>query len=407
MNVLFLSYIYKEKHDLLIRGISETLIHHNYSVDYEVKESVSYDCILVFNKKALKKYETMRINKQSSVIYLFCLSDIAEEYIVADFVTTTIIFKDKILNTNHLSLIQYLFQDMIFPSWVSPKTNIVNEKPVIYIKIEDDYLGKLTFLKLLPLLNLMDNFVIHYQSNHSISRHLINKHIKIIQNKHDILKEIDKADIVIGSGIVATFAIQKEKKTIVIGERGYGGLVTEENLGYHISNCFQGRKGGKLDEIIPLDLVKKAIEAEKSDAKKTMEQLTLMLKQRENNFIQRIENAISITNKVVLDDSSLYYRLNPDLDIIKKNKRFWLYKRVFGTMYKSINESESAVIYAFREAKTIQKALSIFPAEYEEDIREYIHELIEKKILIPVENPSDKRSAIKEIVAPGNEENNH
>jgi len=269
MKILFLYHTYKEKHEWLLRGISEVFSRHNYSVDYEAQELDSYDCILVFNKIALKKYKNLLIKSQKPVIYMFCLSDIAEEYIVADFVNSTIAFKDKIINVNHLSLSAILFQDMIFPSCIPPKTNTLNEKPIIYIRIEDDYLCKLTFLKLLPLLNQIDNFVIHYQSNNLVSRDLINNHIKIIHEKKDFLEEIDRADIVIVSGMTATFAIQKEKKTIIIGERGYGGLVTEENLEYHLSNCFQGRNGGKLDEFIPLDLVKKAIDAEKSDAKKT------------------------------------------------------------------------------------------------------------------------------------------
>ena len=190
--------------------------------------------------------------------------------------------------------------------------------------------------------------------------------------------------MVIGSGMTAAFAVQQGKKTIVVGERGYGGLVTNENLEYHISNCFQGRNGGKLDEIIPLHLVKKAIETEEIDILKIMEQLSLLQAQGEDKFIKQIEQIVSISNRIRFNDSTLHYRLNPDYDIIKKKKRIWLSKKVFGTLYKSVNESERAVICAFRQPHSIKDVLSTFPTEYEEDISEYIQELMAEKILISI-----------------------
>ena len=321
--------------------------------------------------------------RQSPVMYLFCLSDIAEEYLITNIVTQTIIFKDKVLNINYLSQALVLYQDMIFPACIPLKSINLSEKPLIYIRIENDYLNELTFLKLLPLLNQMNNYVIHYQSDHVIGRHLINPHIKIIPGKQNIREEINRSDMVIGSGMVAAFAIQQGKKVIVVGERGYGGLVTKENLEYHLSNCFQGRNGGKLDENIPLYLVQKAIE-EKTDTSKTSEQLSLLQAQNENKLIQQVKKIISINNRVRSNDPAINFILNPDYNMVKKKKRIWLLKQVFGNLYKSINESESAVISYFQQPHSIPEVLNIFPTEYKDDISEYIRELIIEKILIPV-----------------------
>jgi len=384
MKVLFLSHIYKGKHDILIKGISEVLNSHNYSIDYEPQESVAYDCIFVFNRKILQKYETMLCKVQSPVIYLFCLSDVAEEYIVSNLITQTIIIKDTVLNTFHFSDALVLYQDMFFPSYIIPPKSIHhNEKPLIYIRIENNFLDELTFFKLLPLLNQIDNYMIHYQSN-CVNGHLINPHIKIIPRKQDIREKINKADMVIGSGIIAVFAIQQGKKTVVVGERGYGGLVTNENLEYHISNCFQGRNGGKLDENIPHSLVVKDIEAAKNDTKEILEQFSLIQTKSGNKFIQQIEKTILTNNRIRINDSTLKYLFNPDYDIFKRKRRIWLSKQIFNTLYKSVNESESAVICAFKQPHSIPEVLNKFPSIYEKDINEYIHKLIEEKILIPL-----------------------
>lgn len=382
MKILFLSHIYKEKHDILVRGLSEVLNRHNYSVDHEPQNSTSFDCIFVFNRKALKKHETILQKRQSPVIYLFCLSDTAEEYVVSNIITQTMIIKDKPLNVS-LLLSPILYLDISLPSYIPPKPAISNKKSLIYVRIEDDYLGENTFLKLLPLLNQLDKYTIHYQSNHAVGRHLLNPHIKFIPQKHDMIEEINQVDIVIGSGLVAAFALRQGKKTIVIGERGYGGLVTVENLEYHLSNCFQGRNGGKLDEMIPAQLVAAAIETKNSNLQKIAEQLSVLQIQNENRFIQRIERTVSLNNQVRLNDPTLHYKLNPDYKITKKGKRFWLYKYVFGTLYKCLNASETAVISAFREPHSMREVLDTFPKEYEEHIVEYVQELIAEKILVP------------------------
>lgn len=45
------------------------------------------------------------------------------------------------------------------------------------------------------------------------------------------------------------------KPCIVIGEQGYGGLITPQNLSQQFANKFQGRIGGSLNEYIPLNLI--------------------------------------------------------------------------------------------------------------------------------------------------------
>ena len=177
MKILFLSHLYKGKHDLLVRGISEALNSQDCLVVHEPIETEVYDCILVFNRKALEKHEDMLREKQSPVIYMFCLSDVAKEYTVSNVVDQTVVFKDKSLNINYLSNAFFLYEDMVFPTYNQRESTSCKDKPMIYVRIENDYLNELTFIKLLPLLNRMENFMIHYQSDNGIDRILINRHI--------------------------------------------------------------------------------------------------------------------------------------------------------------------------------------------------------------------------------------
>lgn len=73
MKILFLFHIYKDMHEMLVKRISEVLNNHNYSVDYELQESVAYDCILVFNRKVLKNMmKYCGKDNHRSCIYFVC-----------------------------------------------------------------------------------------------------------------------------------------------------------------------------------------------------------------------------------------------------------------------------------------------------------------------------------------------
>jgi len=383
MNILFLSSGYKTIHRVLVKEITACFERNNHRVSSEFNPSGTYDCILVFNRNELKKHQKDFEILKAPVIYLFCISDIAKEFPVTDSVTKIIVLKDKILNVEHLSFASLIYQDMILP--VNPlRPTLSDNKRSIYVNIEDDYLGELTFLKLLPLFNILHTYDIHYQSKKGIGRQFINKHIRLINPKCNVEDCISQANIIIASGYTAYLAILQGKKTIVVGEKGYGGLVTEDNLEYHLANFFQGRNGGKFDEYIPFPLMQQAIETEIPDTQKMQEKFVFLQNQNQKKWIQLIEAMVSSTSKEETD-LAINYILNPDYNLMKRNNRIWLSKQVFWKLYQSVNESESAVISAFRQPHSIPEVLNTFPAEYEEDISEYIQELIMEKKLILVE----------------------
>ena len=382
MKILFLSSGYKAIHHALVKGINECLEKNKCEVSTEFNPSVEYDCILVFNRKVLEQHKEMLQTVKTPVIYMFCISDIMKEYSVSDTITQTLVFKDKVLNLELLPA-HLIYQDMLLPVRDNNKSDLSKKVPLIYLNIDDEYFGNLVFFKILPFFNLLHQYEIYYQSKKEIDRHLINKHIKLVKSQQNIEEWIDKSDIVIGSGLAAYKAVQRGKKTIVIGEKGFGGLVTAENLEYHLSNFFQGRNGGKFDESIPPHLLLNAITTGAPDTGKILERLSLLQTQNEKKFFSLIENLKNFTEKIYSNEGNMSYILNPNYGITKKKSRRWLSKRAFNKLFAPINESEAIVILTFQEPHTLSDALDTFPAEYKEDIKEYINELIAKKIIIP------------------------
>lgn len=394
MEILFLSHCYKVIHYSLVKEITSCLEKCNHKVSSIFDESVTYDCILVFNKKKLKNHSKAFEGMKKPVIYLFCISDVVKEYPVLEHVTRIIAFKDKVLKIQHLPLVSAIYQELILPVDTFQietmqniqKQNVTSKEDnrrLIYVNLDDEYFGGLTFLKILSLLNLFRDYEIHYQPKRGIGREFINEHIKLINPQSDINDSINRADIVIASGYVAYLATQRGKKTIVVGEKGYGGVVSGDNLEYHMANFFQGRNGGKFDEHIPYPLLSKAIGADVPDMRKIHDKLLLLHNRNQDRFIQLIEFIVS--NVAISEtDPTTNYIFNQDYTLIKRNNRFWLCKRVFMKLYKSVNESEVTVIYAFQKPSSIGEVLNMFPKEYGEIIREYVHELITKRILIPV-----------------------
>jgi hypothetical protein len=58
-------------------------------------------------------------------------------------------------------------------------------------------------------------------------------------------------DLVYGSGVRCLVSLLLGIPTVVVGVRGYGGLVDSENIEEHLKSNFQGRIGGEIAEEIP------------------------------------------------------------------------------------------------------------------------------------------------------------
>jgi len=72
-------------------------------------------------------------------------------------------------------------------------------------------------------------------------------------NQKDI-KNI-KFSVAISSKRLASATIASKIPTIIVGREGFGGLVTPQNISFHIRNNFKGRIGGSESERVPFTII--------------------------------------------------------------------------------------------------------------------------------------------------------
>lgn len=136
-----------------------------------------------------------------------------------------------------------------------------------------------TLVSLTPFINNQyDKKVAVLCNGHKIPEHLFNSDIAFV-TEDDFDQVLHTSSVVIGEGPLMAKAILNEKPTIVVGSYGYGGILTQTNLGNHFRHNFSGRIGGTFNETIPFNLLNHDLEgiikitkSELERLKKTMHQ---------------------------------------------------------------------------------------------------------------------------------------
>lgn len=382
MNILFLADSYQKNHEILIESIIRCFQLSNHNVDMEIVPDKYYNCIFILNKKKIKVVKQNPSLKGVPVIFAFCVSDTSNEYTFdLNLFDHTIIFEDKTSSIPLSSFINNSFMNMIYVADYNVDNVFVDEisdRPAIYVNIDNNFLGETVFLKVLPIFNQLSKYDFYCYCTNKNYRPLLNKHIKILDDRHNPMEYIQKSEMVIGSGYSAIMGLLESKKTIVVGERGFGGIVNDENLGSHFSNFFQGRNGGKYDEYIPLDLLKRSIEdiGTPSLSKSIMEHLD----SNNCNLISVIERVVSTCEMLNNNLKDIPLILKNEYLLMHYNNHYWIVNHLFGTFHKRINESECAILSMFSKGCTPQMILNEYP-EYESEVMEFINELINMKVL--------------------------
>ena len=101
-------------------------------------------------------------------------------------------------------------------------------------------------------------------------------HVKYITAEHEIQDALAEADLVIGTDITAREGILHRKPVIVVGDYGFGGLVTPDTFRSHFDNRFRGRINGMKDEYFSLERLEGEI---KRSTSLTFQELQMMSNQ--------------------------------------------------------------------------------------------------------------------------------
>ena len=74
-----------------------------------------------------------------------------------------------------------------------------------------------------------------------------------ISSESETGKLIEEADLIIGAGITAYEGVLRRKPVIVVGDYGFGGLVTPDTFRKHYNNRFRGKINGARGESFSLE----------------------------------------------------------------------------------------------------------------------------------------------------------
>lgn len=84
-------------------------------------------------------------------------------------------------------------------------------------------------------------------------------HVRYISSDKEISEVVNEADLIIGAGGMAREGVLHQKPVIVVGEYGFGGLVTPDTLHIQYSNSFKGKINGIREEYFSLERLEKEI----------------------------------------------------------------------------------------------------------------------------------------------------
>ncbi len=265
----------------------------------------------------------------------------------------------------------------------------------ILVDISCSSLKDTMIYQLIPLCNMLIKMKISILYEDVSIPPILNSHIKLI-DKNTILQDeiIDQSDVVIGNGDTILKSIVKGKTCVVVGEQGYGGIITPENLKIYHQNNFQGRVGGYLNEYIPQHILKDdIIKLTTLEEGKQKELIEGNKRELSNLHKKSLELWTAIVSDVIQENEKCKklikckLRLSSDFTLLPfSNDKFVLMYESSRQVHSDFGKEEAAIIMLFEEFTEVKNALKESAYKDEEEMfLEFIQVLVNEKILMPYE----------------------
>lgn len=371
------------------------LIKYKHPLDFESYDVISFDCIdtLFYDIIFLFNYNNFNKFKQTNkpIIWIDNLEDQKRlmNGIRHHKLVDVIFFVD---NGMHKDLLNFLPQSFFKTIILLPSTNDFhsikskNKSKKILVDINADNHSNIQLYSIISALNQLSWLSIDIRTNHSF-KSIVNSNIHII-NKI-VNNELIEYSLVIANKMTAATAVLSGVKCIVIGEKGYGGIVNKENIEQLYNSNFNGRTGGYIGETIPLKLlIKDIVTVTKSNETKNYHNKinnilhNFQSKQTENlkTYIDAMMNNY-YTQK--MDIQSAVIKFNFFYQISQSNEKEWAIKDTFGKFQFNIGKNEYLLISEFKKPTQVKEAIEKLGFINNSDVAiSFIKELLKNKILI-------------------------
>jgi len=386
------------KVDLRLTGgknILELFYSYKLISDDDLKSSNKYDIILAYNKAGLGKAKKYTDKNYLPLIYVISANEITREY-PDDFRSISkILLLNDYGNAPQNILPRYLTELFYLPISLKSKREYKlqnKKKPVILIDIESGK-NSSSLYQIVPTLNMLTNFDINLLLSSKTFPKVFNSNIKVIYRNESIAHDMTiKADIVIGNGNSIKVGVGSCKPCIVIGLRGYGGIVSKINFNIQYKSNFQGRIGGELGEYVPvkvlMDEIYDIIEQGDEKTNTVIYENYELLKSKYADTVNKLHNLLKreIKNHKILSGNLNVARviLSKGFGFVPFSKNHFTIINILTRQKHSIIEKEEfEIINLFRKGNIVEDAL--IESGYEEQPElfiEFVKELVNEKILI-------------------------
>lgn len=385
-------FLHKNKLDasqtLFAEQLTNILTKSNCQISEDIRSIADCDCTIVYETHLTNSI--VKANKDCKHPIICCLqtSDLAANYSKLDINKVDFIFLFENKNTGIIFPFQKLSKVFFMPFDFKQKNQTFSKKANntkrIYINIDELSLSE-TGIIIVRILNQLTSHDIILQTDNKQLSNVLNSNITIIPQNTNIESQVHSSDIIIGSGYTSLYAIARNKPCIIIGEKGYGGLINSENIEEQYKSFFQGRIGGRHSEMLPERLIVEDIQNTiENKREKSCYIFSDFITEIQLHLIKEIENIVQISKKVKSLPTETNFIFNSDFTVIKSKEKFWIINRYNKQIKGWIEEAQyNATIEPFIEKNNITNILKDIPIKEQKKTYTLINDFINCKILTP------------------------
>lgn len=320
--------------------LSNTLMYilNQRNIEYTFdKEDNEFDGILLVNWDSLTVVKNIKQTKNIPVILICYKSDMAAFYTIdLEMINHVVIIRDTDIDLQ----IPYpsITTEIPVPFVFSPAAKQMTKQYDICVCIGSKLFEPNVLFKMLRCLNQLSAYKILINTTIDL-QNIVNSHIIVNDNLSEINTRIQQCKLVIGSGYPIMYAIENDIPAIIVGERGYGGILAKEHLSLQYSAFFQGRIGGKYDSPIPEHLLyEDVISIMQSNIilDSVKNPMNVLLNINSNNLVKLITKLVDMFININRGFTDL--KFNNDFIINAKQGRYWLINRFTRQIVAELDE---------------------------------------------------------------------
>ncbi len=363
-------------------------------------QNQTFDIAVVYTGLGLQQALPIAKQQQIPIVYVIDSDEIAMAYAHLSYVNKVIVIGNT--ETVPKEMIRKdLFE--IIPLWAFsqkipniPQKETSKEEKQLLIDIRKYNLQFPIIYQLIPLCNLLakSKITILYEEKPLLP--VLNSNITVLdRNTVSVEDMIAQSDMVIANGDTVLKSVMLGKPCVVVGEQGYGGIITPQNFKIFYQNHFQGRIGGYLNEYIPehilRDDIQKLILLEVEKQKEFAEENKKVFLEIRKEFSEqwvRILSEVIEQEKSTKDLINCSLKLSSDFSLLPfPDDKFVLSYKETRQVHSNFGKEEATIILLFQKPIKVKDALG--KSDYKEEVEmfvEFVQMLVNEKILMPYGN---------------------